>query len=217
MFEKSRLSWRMRGNEFKYVKEVLRNGFKAGADGSFSTRFEQKFASSYGNKFGIAFNSGTSTLHAIFLALGCGVGDEVIVPSLTPLMCGLSIHYTGATPVYSDVDEKTFLLDPIKVEKLITKKTKAILAVHMYGGVCDLNSLIKISKKYGIYLVEDCAQCHRGLTDTGQYAGTMGVAGSWSFENTHPQTQFAWRCHPRHARAAVVEASPSSRANLLGD
>ena len=102
MFEKSRLSWRMRGNEFKYVKEVLRNGFKAGADGSFSTRFEQKFASSYGNKFGIAFNSGTSTLHAIFLALGCGVGDEVIVPSLTPLMCGLSIHYTGATPVYSD-------------------------------------------------------------------------------------------------------------------
>ena len=188
LIRKKSLSWRMRGNELAYVKSVLKLGFKAGADGAFSTKFEQEFAKTHGSKYGIAFNSGTSTLHSILLALGCGPGDEVIVPSLTPLMCGLSIYYTGAMPVYADVDENTFLIDPKRVEKLITKKTKAILVVHMYGGVCDMKTFEILSKKFKIPLVEDCAQCHRGLDFKGRYAGTIGIAGSWSFENSKQLT-----------------------------
>jgi perosamine synthetase len=102
------LSWRFQGNELGYINEVLASGFKAGADGAFSTRLETLFAKTYDQNFAIAFNSGTSTLHAILLALECGPGDEVLVPSLTPLMCGLAIHYTGATPVYVDVNSETF-------------------------------------------------------------------------------------------------------------
>jgi dTDP-4-amino-4,6-dideoxygalactose transaminase len=92
-------SWRFRGNELKYVRDVLNTGFKAGADGAYTTKLEKKFSEVYGTKYSIAFNSGTSTLHSIFLAIDCGPGDEVLVPALAPLMCGLSIYYTGATQI----------------------------------------------------------------------------------------------------------------------
>ena len=182
------LSWRFQGNELKYLEEVLALGFKAGSDGAFTTRFEKLFASVYGQKFAIAFNSGTSTLHSILLALDCKQGDEVLVPSLTPLMCGLSIHYTGARPVYVDVDQDTFLIDPVDLESKITPRTKAIMAVHMYGAVCDMENIMKIGKKYAIPVLEDCAQCHMGYTESGGYAGTIGIAGSWSFENSKQLT-----------------------------
>lgn len=182
------VSWRVDGNEMKYLGEVLENGFKAGADGAFSTRLETAFAESHNQRFAIAFNSGTSTLHAILLALGCKPGDEVLVPSLTPLMCGLTPHYTGATPVYVDVDADTFLIDPMDLESKITDKTKVILVVHMYGAVCDMKKIMEISEKYKIPVVEDCAQCHRGKAWNGKFAGTIGAAGSWSFENSKQLT-----------------------------
>jgi perosamine synthetase len=103
-------------------------------------------------------------------------------------MCGLSIFYTGATPVYVDVDESTFLMDPVDLENKITSRTKAILVVHMYGAVCDLKSIAEISNKYNIPFLEDCAQCHRGIAANGAYAGTQGAAGSWSFENSKQLT-----------------------------
>lgn len=177
-------SWRFRGNELKYVKSVLNTGFKAGADGAYTTRLEKKFSSVYGTNYAIAFNSGTSTLHSIFLAINCGPGDEVLVPALTPLMCGLSIHYTGATPVYVDSDLDTFLMDTKDLESKISERTKAILVVHMYGGVCDMSKIQAISKKYDVPIIEDCAQCHGGLASSGQLAGTVGLASSWSFENS---------------------------------
>ena len=180
--------WRFNGNESKYISEVLKNGFRAGADGTFSSRFEKEFTRVYGTKFGIAFNSGTSTLHAILLALGCKEGDEVLVPALTPLMCGLSIYYTGATPVYVDSDPDTFLMSPIDLKKKITKKSKIILVTHMYGGVCDLKSIEKIAKEKNLFIVEDCAQCHGGKDNLGRLAGTVGIAGSWSFENSKQLT-----------------------------
>jgi perosamine synthetase len=182
------ISSRFSGNEVAYIMDVLKSGFKAGADGAFTTRLESVFAESYGQKYAIAFNSGTSTLHSILLSLGCKPGDEVLVPSLTPLMCGLSIHYTGAVPVYVDVDADTFLMDPVDLKKKITEKTKAIMAVHMYGAVCDMSAIMEISKEFGIPVLEDCAQCHRGISSNGQYAGTIGVAGSWSFENSKQLT-----------------------------
>jgi perosamine synthetase len=181
-------SWRFQGNERNYLTEVLNSGFKAGADGAFTTKLEKLFSEKYNQEYAIAFNSGTTTLHSILLAIGCTSKDEVLVPSLTPLMCGLAIHYTGATPVYVDVDENTFLIDPIDLESKITKKTKAIMAVHMYGAVCDMKEIMRISKKYKIPVVEDCAQCHLGKGFDGKYAGTYGVAGSWSFENSKQLT-----------------------------
>ena len=181
-------SWRLRGNEHKYLKEVLRLGFKAGADGAFTSRLERKFADLYNQEFGIAFNSGTSTLHSILVALGIKSGDEVIVPSLTPLMCGLAIHYTGATPIYVDVDPDTFLMDPEEVDKKISERTRAIMVVHMYGGVCDMTKMTEISKRTSVPIIEDCAQCHGGRANNGLLAGTSGIAGSWSFENSKQLT-----------------------------
>jgi perosamine synthetase len=178
------LSWRFRGNESTYINEVLENGFKARADGAFSTRLEEKFAQIHEQPYAIAFNSGTTTLHSILLALGIKNGDEVIVPSLTPLMCGLAIHYTGATPIYADVDPETFLISPESILTNISEKTKAILVVHMYGAVCDMPRIIEIAQHNNLFVVEDCAQSFMGTDSMGRSTGTVGDAGSWSFENS---------------------------------
>lgn len=181
-------AWRLNGNERKYVEEVLASGFKAGADGAFTTRLEAFWAKIHGMPYAIAFNSGTSTLHAALLALGCGQGDEVLTPALTPLMCGLAPYYTGATPVYVDSDKDTFLMDPKDIERKITPKTKTILVVHMYGGVCNMTEIMDIAKRHNLSVLEDCAQCHFGRDDKGRLSGTIGDAGSWSFENSKQLT-----------------------------
>ncbi len=177
-------AWRFQGNERKYVEEVLASGFRAGADGAFTTRLEKFFAGKYKVPYAIAFNSGTSTLHAALLAMGCGPGDEILTPALTPLMCGLAPHYTGATPVYVDSLVDTFLMDPADIERKITPKTKVILVTHMYGGVCDMDAIMAIAKKHDLWVLEDCAQCHLGRDNHDRVAGTIGDAGSWSFENS---------------------------------
>ena len=180
--------WRFEGNERKYLEEVLATGFKAGADGAFTSRLEKFFAQTYGVKYAIAFNSGTTTLHAILLAMGCGPGNEVLTPALTPLMCGLAPFYTGATPVFVDSDPETFLMDPQDIERKITPNTKVIFVTHMYGAVCNMKEIEKIAMKYDLYILEDCAQCHGGRDDLGRLAGTIGHAGSWSFENSKQLT-----------------------------
>ncbi len=181
-------AWRFNGNERNYIEEVLSTGFRAGADGAFTTRLEQFFAKTYDVKYGITFNSGTTTLHAILLAMGCSEGDEVLTPALTPAMCGLAPHYTRATPVFVDSLSDTFLMDPKDIERKITSKTKVIFVTHMYGAVCDMGSIMAIAKKYNLMVLEDCAQCHMGRTDDGRLAGTIGDAGSWSFENSKQLT-----------------------------
>jgi perosamine synthetase len=181
-------AWRFEGNERKYLEEVLSTGFRAGADGAFTTRLEKFFSTEYKVPYGIAFNSGTSTLHATLLAMGCGPGDEVLTPALTPLMCGLAPFYTGAIPVYVDSLPNTFLMDPNDIELKINSKTKVILVTHMYGGVCDMTSIMAIAAKYNLMVLEDCAQCHMGRNDQDQLAGTIGDAGSWSFENSKQLT-----------------------------
>jgi perosamine synthetase len=181
-------AWRFQGNEKKYLEEVLSNGFRAGADGAFSTRFEKYFSKIYNVSYGIAFNSGTTTLHAALIAMGVGKDSEVLTPALTPLMCGLAPFYTGATPVYVDSLPDTFLMDPFDLEKKITEKTKVILVTHMYGGVCDMDAIMKLADQYKLFVLEDCAQCHMGKDNKGRLAGTIGDAGSWSFENSKQLT-----------------------------
>ena len=99
-------------------------------------------------------------------------------------MCGFVIWQSGATPVYADVNEDTFLIDPKDVEKKITNKTKAILAVNLYGLMCDLSKLKKIARENKLVLIEDCAQCFLGMDDKNRMAGTVGDIGSWSFEKS---------------------------------
>jgi len=183
MKKKRIFNWRFQGKEISFLNKVLKNGFKAGSDGAFSSLLENEFNKSHNVKYSIAVNSGTSGLHSALLAIGCGKGDEVLVPALTPLMCGLSIYYTGATPVYVDSDLETFLMSSKDIEKKITKKSKCIMMVHMYGGVCDTKNIMKIARKYKLKVIEDCAQCYYGKDYLGRITGTIGDIGVWSFEN----------------------------------
>ena len=176
--------WRFTGNERKYIEEVLSNGFGASESGTMNERLERKFAEIHGVKYAITANSGTSTLHTALNSFGVGPGDEVIIPSLTVAMCGFSVWQCGAIPVYADVLSDTFLINPKDIEQKITTKTKAIMPVHMYGNMCDMNEIMKIAKKNDLLVVEDCAECQLSTDDKGQIAGTVGDVGSWSFENS---------------------------------
>ena len=175
---------RFSGNERKYVDEVLSNAFGASETGTLVERLENAFAEKHNQKYAIGCNSGTSTLHAALEAFGVGPGDEVIVPALTVAMCGYAVWHCGGTPVYADVREDTFLIDPEDIERKITKNTKAIMVVHLYGLMCDMEKIMKIANKHNLYVLEDCAQCFLATDSRGVIAGTAGHVGSWSFENS---------------------------------
>lgn len=175
---------RFEGNERKYLDDVLKNGFTASESGSMNERLEKKFAQLHNQKFAITANSGTSTLHMALNAFGVGPGDEVIIPALTVAMCGFAVWQCGATPVYADVKIDTFLMDPDDVKQKITEKTKAIMPVHMYGNMCDMDELMKISLDHNLFVVEDCAECLFASDNKNRKSGTIGHVGSWSFENS---------------------------------
>ncbi len=177
-------SWRFRGNEMKYVREVLNSGFGSSTSGNMNQRYERAFAERFGMKFAVTSNSGTSTLHQALMAFGVGPGDEVIVPALTVVMCGYAVIMAGAKPVFADVDSDTFLIDPKDIERKITKRTKAIMPVHLYGQVCDMGAIMRIAKKHKLFVIEDCAQCYLGTDDRGRLGGTIGDVGSFSTENS---------------------------------
>ena len=177
-------NWKFLGNEKKYVDQVLINGFKASKDGTFSSKLEKLFSNIHNTKYAISMNSGTSALFSSMLAIGCETGDEVLVPALTPLMCGLAIHYTGATPIYVDSNKDNFLLDIEDLKKKITSKTKAILVVHMYGAMCDMSKIMQLAKKRKIIVIEDCAQCFLAKDNKNKISGTLSNIGVWSFESS---------------------------------
>ena len=178
------MNWRFKGNELKYLKEVLGSGFSAKNCTAMSERLERAFAEKHGVKYAIAANSGTSTLHMALKAFNIQPGDEVIIPALTVAMCGFAVVHCGATPVYADVLKDTFLIDPTDIERKITAKTKAIMPVHIYGLMCDMGRIKEIADKYHLYVVEDCAQCFLAKNAKGQLSGTVGDVGSWSFESS---------------------------------
>ena len=134
------------------------------------------------SKYAVTFNSGTTTLHALW-ALGVGYGDEVIVTPLTVISCINAILYCNAIPVFADVDPDTFLIDPKDIKKKITDRTKAIMPVHLYGGVCNMTEIMKIAKEFKLGVLEDSAQNYLG-EHNGQLGGTFGDVCSWSFENS---------------------------------
>lgn len=122
-------------------------------------KFESEFAKFAGKKYAVALNSGTSALHLGLLALGVGKGDEVIVPDFTFVACAFAVTYTGAKPVFVDCG-KDMLIDPKLIEAKITKKTKAIMPVHLYGRKCNMKAIMKIAKKHNLKVIEDVSEAH---------------------------------------------------------
>ena len=151
--------------------------------GSTVEDFENNFAAYIGNKHAFGVGSGTDALIFSLKALGIGKGDEVIVPSFTFMATVFSILHVGATPVFAEVNAATYTLDPLAAEKLLTKKTKALLPVHLYGHPADMTALMAIAKKHKLHVVEDTCQSH-GATWKGKKAGSFGDAGCFSFYPT---------------------------------
>jgi dTDP-4-amino-4,6-dideoxygalactose transaminase len=143
-------------------------------------RFEQEFAVAHGAAHAIAVNTGTSALHLALIAAGVGPGDEVITPSMTFTATAAAISYTGASPVFVDVDPQSFTIDPALVEAKITERTKAIMPVHLYGQSADLDPLLAIANAHGLTLIEDAAQAHLAEY-RGRRVGGIGHIGAFSF------------------------------------
>ncbi|MGE0614880.1 MAG: DegT/DnrJ/EryC1/StrS family aminotransferase [Bacteriovoracia bacterium] len=171
------------GNELEYLTKVLGSESWSATSGTWVQTLEKAFAEKFNTKYAVAFNSGTATLHAALEAVGVQAGDEVISPALTVIMDTTSTFHANAVPVFCDVDAETFNMDPADLERKITKKTKAIMPVSLYGLPADMDPIMKIARKHNIPVIEDNAQCVLG-TYKGQLAGTFGDLASFSFENT---------------------------------
>lgn len=170
----------------KELDQELRNAFERVYSRSWyilgeeDKAFEQAFASYLGVNNCVGVGNGLDALVLALRALKIGPGDEVIVPSNTYIASVLAISYAGATPVLVEPDIDTFNIDPHLIESAITGKTKAIMPVHLYGQACDMDPVMKIADKYGLFVIEDCAQAH-GATYKGKKVGTFGNAAGFSF------------------------------------
>lgn len=142
--------------------------------------FEEEFAAYSNTEYAIAVNSGTSALHLSLLALGIGAGDEVITVPFTFVATVAAIRYTGAKPVFVDIDPQRYTMNPDQVEQAITDKTKAIMPVHLYGQPADMNPILEIAKKHNLPVIEDAAQAH-GAEYKGRRAGSMAEIAGFSF------------------------------------
>ncbi len=169
----------IKGNEWKYIKECLDTNWVSSA-GSYVDRFEKDFSNYLNVKKSVSTSNGTTALFLALKVLGIGEGDEVIVPSLTFISPVNAIRYVGAEPVFVDVCRDTYVMDAEKVEELITSKTKAILPVHLYGHPVDMDKLVEIARKYGLYIIEDATES-LGAFYKEKPVGTIGDIGCFSF------------------------------------
>ena len=179
----NKLIKRLAGNEEKYVKEVLSEEFRTSSGATMMKRLESEFAKKFNSKYAISFINGTATMHATLEAMGLRPGDEVIVPPLTMSSTSFAVLQTGATPVFADVDEKTFQIDSNSIEKRITKHTKAIITVGLYGLSPDMDPICSLAKKHNLFIIEDNAECFLGYYK-GKIAGKSGHCASFSFQSS---------------------------------
>jgi perosamine synthetase len=172
-------------DEISAVTAVLESGMLAA--GERVAEFEKKFADYCGATHAVAMNNGTAALHAALLAADIGPGDEVIVPSFTFFATASSVSMTGAKPVFADVDEKTFCIDPAEVENHITPKTKAVIGVHLFGQPFDVQGMKQVCESHNLTLIEDAAQAQGAMWNS-EKAGAMGDMGCFSFYATKNMT-----------------------------
>ena len=167
------------GNELKYVTEAVSTGWIS-SSGPYVNRFEEEFAKYCDCKYAVSVCNGTIALHLALLALGIGKGDEVIIPSFTMIASAFAVCYTGAKPVFVDADKETWNIDVTKIEEKVTPRTKAIMPVHIFGKMCDMDVICAIAQKYNLYVVEDAAEAH-GATYHGKKAGSFSDIAGFSF------------------------------------
>jgi dTDP-4-amino-4,6-dideoxygalactose transaminase len=160
------------------IQEVIDTNAFAG--GPFVEKFEKEFAVFCECRHAIGVGSGTDALWLALLALGIGPGDEVITVPFTFMATAEAITYTGAKPVFVDIDERTYAMDAAHLSRAITSQTKAIIPVHLYGQCADMDSILEIAKARNIPVIEDACQAH-GATYKGRKAGSLGIAGCFSF------------------------------------
>jgi perosamine synthetase len=168
--------------EVTYATDAARNGWGDRCY-EYITRFEEAFKDHLGVKYALATSSCTGALHMGMAALGIGAGDEVILADTNWIATAAPIVHLGATPIFVDILADTWCIDPALVEAAITRRTKAIIAVHLYGNLCDMDRLLAIGAKYGIPVIEDSAEAIGSVYHT-KRAGSMGKFGSFSFHGT---------------------------------
>jgi perosamine synthetase len=169
----------LRGNEEKYVLEAIRSTWIS-STGPFVQRFEREFARLCGTRSAIAVCNGTVALHLALLALDVRPGDEVLVPSLTYVATANAVRYVGAEPVFVDVDPETWCLDPLRLEASITRRTRGIIAVHLYGHPADMDAINQIAAVHGLWVVEDAAEAHLARYK-GKPTGRLAQLATFSF------------------------------------
>ncbi|NOR68608.1 MAG: aminotransferase class V-fold PLP-dependent enzyme [Methylomarinum sp.] len=172
--------------EVEYATDAARNGWGEHCY-DYIDRFEESFKQHLGVKYAIATSSCTGALHMGMAALGIGLGDEVIMADTNWVATAAPIVHLGAKPVFVDILADSWCIDPQKVEAAITPRTKAIIAVHLYGNLCDMEQLLTIGENHGIPVIEDAAEAI-GSIYHGKRAGSMGAFGSFSFHGTKTMT-----------------------------
>jgi len=167
------------GNEIKYVTDAVSTGWISSA-GSYIGRFEKAFADYCGVKEGVAVVNGTVALHLALRALNIGPGDEVIVPNFTMIASAFAVCYLGAKPVFVDAAPDSWNIDVTRIEEKITAHTKAIMPVHIFGSMCDMDAIADIAERHKLYIVEDAAEAH-GAEYKGRKAGSFSDLAGFSF------------------------------------
>lgn len=165
--------------ELKNVVAAVESGWIS-SRGPFITEFEDKFAEYCGTRYGVSTSNGTTALHLALVALDIKKGDEVILPTLTFISTANAVTYTGAKPVFVDSHPRYWCMNPEKIREKITKKTKAIIAVHLYGHPCDMDPIQEIAEKYSLKVVEDAAEAH-GAEYKGKKIGSLSDVSCFSF------------------------------------
>jgi perosamine synthetase len=167
------------GNEAEYVLDCVESNWISSA-GKYIPRFEDAFARACGAREGVACANGTVALHLALATLGIGPGDEVILPTFTMIATINAVTYTGATPVLVDSEAQTWNMDLNQVADKITPRTRVVMPVHTYGHPVDMDPLMELAGRHGLYVVEDAAEAH-GAEYKGHRAGSLGHAGCFSF------------------------------------
>jgi perosamine synthetase len=170
---------KLNGNELNYVIEALKTGWISSA-GKYIEQFEEGFSSYIGVAGGACVSNGTVAIETALFSIGIQEGDEIIMPSLTIISCAIGVLRLGAKPVLVDIDSETWNIDPLEIEKKITKKTKAIMVVHLFGHSVDMDLISEIAKKYNLIVIEDCSQAH-GAEYKGKKCGSLGDIATFSF------------------------------------
>jgi perosamine synthetase len=167
------------GNELRYVTQCVQSNWISSA-GRFVREFEETFAAAMGCHYGVATSNGTTALHLALATLGLGAGDEVIIPTFTMIATANAVRYTGAMPVLVDAERETWNLDVTQLAGKVTPRTRGICLIHTYGHPVDMDPLLELADRRGLWVIEDAAEAH-GARYKGRTIGSLGRAASFSF------------------------------------